>query len=821
MFSNLKTKINTLLKKSYNFYVVYTVVGFVIIMVIAVIIGMIGRSRHIEQTKEQMENVSQAVSEKLTASINNYAEKIQKLTTWFNQIGNPELKFDLTRNQAAIVLSENIAAEADMKSLFTVWEPQMFDHQDSLFAMKEYHDSTGRFIPMFIKNSEGIVERDYVKNYNDKDDINSYYYYKTRSGITFSHPRLIRENAKNILLISVTSPLKFGTRLLGVIGAEFNINGITSDIASTNIPKQYGVVVITSDGQIIAAPEKRLLIGRSFASIFPENSDYFFLRFRRGENFETTQNNEYIIGRNIKFDDYKTDFCICVMGDRSAITSTGNLFFAKSVAIGFVVFLLLVLLVIFFRRQYTIQIDQLTIKSNNITDVDSEYSEQSGLYIPELRVLDNIMHRHHNTFVKIRDLNHEIEAHTYNDTLDTLPKDNKFQQSYNKMLETLREIAASENDRKENETRQNWIKQGIALINESMRIGTNKVDLLCDNILLTLIKYTDAVLGGLYIHSAEKDGNYLQLVSSVALGKKKALRIKIEKGVGLVGTCALEKQTIYLDNLPDNYITVMSGLGKSKPKYLAVIPLLYDEELIAVIEIAFIHELKDYEKRFLETMADTVASALVTARINAKTEQLMQKFRQQADTLAKNEKQMSENIKKLKDEQQKSLEREADMKGLIDAVNNTILTIEYTTEGVLLTANDKYLKNMHYDLTEIQGINVLDLVKTEREELETVIHNVSTTGRYYEKEMKRFTKSGEVRWLWSTYTPYYNYEGKITKILYFAIDITENKKHQEELENKIKELQAQIEKLNNKTTEENKANTEENKTNTEGNKTVE
>jgi len=263
----------------------------------------------------------------------------------------------------------------------------------------------------------------------------------------------------------------------------------------------------------------------------------------------------------------------------------------------------------------------------------------------------------------------------------------------------------------------------------------------------------------------------------------------------LVGTCALEKRSIYLDNLPDDYITVMSGLGRSKPKFLAIVPMLYDEELIAVVEIAFIRELKDYEKKFLETMADTVASALVTARINAKTEQLMQQFRTQAATLAKNEKLMQDNIKELKAEQQKSLEREADMKGLIDAVNNTILTIEYTTEGVLLTANDKYLKTMHYDLSEIQGVNVLDLVKTEREELETVIKNVSTTGEFYEKEMKRFTKSGDVRWLWSTYTPYYNYEGKITKILYFAIDITENKKHQEELETKIKQLEEQIKSL--------------------------
>ncbi|MBR2886902.1 MAG: cache domain-containing protein, partial [Bacteroidales bacterium] len=305
-----------------------------------------------------------------------------------------------------MVLSENIAEEPDMKSLFTVWEPQMFDGKDSLYMMKEYHDSTGRFIPIFTKNSEGIVERDYVKNYNDKDDINSYYYYKTRSGVTFGRPGLIRENAKNILLMQVTSPLKFGTRLLGVIGAEFNINNITSDLTEVDLPKKFGVTVITTDGQIIAAPEKKLLIGRNYASIFPENSDYYFLKFRRNENFDLFQNNEYVIGRNFKIDDYNFNYCVCVVSDKADISTTGNVFLAKSAALGFVVFVILMLMVLMFRRQYTMQIGQLTQKSQTITDVDTDYVSASGLYIPELRELDNVMQRHHSTFVKIRDLNH-------------------------------------------------------------------------------------------------------------------------------------------------------------------------------------------------------------------------------------------------------------------------------------------------------------------------------------------------------------------------------------------------------------------------------
>ena len=153
MFKNIRTKINNLLKQSYNFYAAYSLVCFVVIMSIAIIIGLIGRQRYIEETKGQMERSAVRVSDRVTVSLEQYAAKIKKLTTWFNQIGNPELKFDLTREQAAVVLSENIADEPEMKTLFTVWEPQMFDGKDSAYILKEYHDSTGRFIPIFTKNS--------------------------------------------------------------------------------------------------------------------------------------------------------------------------------------------------------------------------------------------------------------------------------------------------------------------------------------------------------------------------------------------------------------------------------------------------------------------------------------------------------------------------------------------------------------------------------------------------------------------------------------------------------------------------------------------
>ena len=796
MFEKIRDNIKNTLKKSYDFYLTYGIISFVSVMFVAVLIGSIGRNNRIQTAQNNIERAADAVSSEVIRTINTDANTLKKLSTWFMQIGNPELNFHITREQAAIVLSENIANDPDIKKIYMIWEPNLFDAKDSLYAMTENHDSTGRFVPMFKKNATGIIERDYVKNYNDKEDITSYYYYKTKRNITLGTPQLYRENAKNLLLMPIVLPLRFGTKLLGVIGADFIVDRINQNIEFVNLPKSCGVVVFTHDGKIIAAPEKKLLTGRSLENVFKNNTDYYYLKLRKGENFTENNAKEYIIGRTINLPDYNTHYTVCITSSKDELCAEGNMYMTKTILIGLLIFVAIVAMILILRHYYIGQITQLIDHSKKMTDIEEVEEVKNKLYIPELKNLEDILNRYQRTFAKISSLNREIESHTYNDTLDTLPGDNKFQLSYNKMLETLRGIAASETERKELEERQNWIKQGIALLNESMRIGTNKVDILSDNILSTIVKYTKAVMGGLYLYRKdENEGDYLELISAIALGKKKALRIKIQKGIGMVGTCALEKNTICLTNLPDDYVTVISGLGKSKPRTLVVLPMLYDEELIAILEIAFIHNLNDYEEEFLNVAASTVAGTLVTARINEQTEILMRKFRSQADTLAINEVKMQESIKQLEAEQQKSLEREADMKGLIDAVNNTILTIEYTTKGILITANDKYLNTMHYELEEIQGVNVLDLVKTEREELREVIQNVSTTGQYYEKVMKRFTKSGEVRWLLSTYTPYYNYEGKITKIMYFAFDITETKKQQEELEEKIKQLQAECNEL--------------------------
>ncbi len=794
MLENTKNKFNSLLKRTYDFYIAYGLMTFAVVMIGAFIFGLVLRERKIKEFKdgidESAERISQTFKETLTSKIDN----LDKLSLWFVQIGNPELNFRIDRNQASTILSENISSEADMKSLFMVWEPNMFDGKDSVFAETEYHDSTGRFVPLFVKHSDGIVERDYVKNYNDSRDVNSYYYYKTKKNVMILEPVIQRENAMNLLVMPIIYPLHFGTRLLGVIGADYVINNINQKLSAVARPENSQLFVFTSNGKIAASPDKDLLIGRDLQIVFPENTDYYYIKFRKGEEFEEFQNDTYILTKNCSLYDIDTHFSICLIIDKSELNKSGNLVFGISLLIGFGLYLVLVALIVLFRNFYIKQVRLITVKASDLANVEKEYMTQGSLYIPELRKLDGVLYNYYQTFVKIKELNRQIESYRYDSELDTLPSDNVFQKSYNGMLETLREITIQETERKEKEKDQHWISEGIAAVNDAMRIGSNKVDILSENILMTVVRYTKAVLGGIYIHTTEEDGDYLTLNAAIALGKKKAVKIKIEKGVGLVGTCALEKQAIFLEKLPDDYVQVFTGLGKSKPRVLAVLPMLYDGDLIAVMEMAFLKPLQDSEKEFLSVISSTVASSLVTARINEQTEHLMQQFRAQADALASNEKEMTENITKLKNEQQKSLEREVEMNGLLDAINNSMLSVEFSTAGVLLTANEKYLKTMHYEIAEIQGVSVFDLVRDSRQTLESVITQV-LGGKYYESEIKRRTKKGETKWFLATYTPYYNFDGVISKILFFATDITSIKKVQEDLLGKISDMESRLQRM--------------------------
>src|SRR5690606_32075288 len=155
--------------------------------------------------------------------------------------------------------------------------------------------------------------------------------------------------------------------------------------------------------------------------------------------------------------------------------------------------------------------------------------------------------------------------------------------------------------------------------------NNENVEKLSDEIVSNVIKYLKANQGGLYIlEDDQNDEAFLKLMACYAWDKKKYLDQKIHKGEGLAGQAWLEGDTIYITDVPDDYIQISSGLGEASPTSLLIVPLKVNDEIYGVIEIASFDEIHDFEVDFVEKIGESIASTISAVKINAKTQKLLE-----------------------------------------------------------------------------------------------------------------------------------------------------------------------------------------------------
>ncbi|MCT4638372.1 MAG: cache domain-containing protein [Bacteroidales bacterium] len=228
------------------------------------------------------------------------------------------------------------------------------------------------------------------------------------------------------------------------------------------------------------------------------------------------------------------------------------------------------------------------------------------------------------------------------------------------MRQSLIEAREAEEKRVEDEKVRIWTMNGHTVVNDILRENQHKIDILADTLLQKIIEYVDLNQGGIFLVNQE-DENKLNLVASYAYDRKKFLDKTIELGEGLVGTCAIEQKTIYMTDIPDNYIHIGSGLGDAKPSSLIIVPLIINEKFYGVIELASFRKLKEHEVAFIEKTAENIASTISVAQITINTANLLEQHKMQSEELSAQEEEMRQNMEELQATQEESARRERDL----------------------------------------------------------------------------------------------------------------------------------------------------------------
>ena len=260
--------------------------------------------------------------------------------------------------------------------------------------------------------------------------------------------------------------------------------------------------------------------------------------------------------------------------------------------------------------------------------------------------------------------------------------------SFAKMTEQLRTI------KKENE-RRSWMQGGLAGLNDSVR-GEQTAQELCRNIISYLAKYLNMQTGAMYVLNED---NRLQLMGSYAWRQRKQYENSFGIGEGLVGQAALEQQTIELTHIPDNYLDIESGLGKTKPPRIIIIPLVYEGEIKGVIEFAYLEKLTERKQKFIDLSVESVAIAINSAQSRFRITQLLEKTTQQSEAMKEQQEELRAVNEELEKRAQILEESEEEMRAQSEELQKSNAELEEKSEQLTQQKEEIERQNRNIELS--------------------------------------------------------------------------------------------------------------------------
>jgi signal transduction histidine kinase/DNA-binding response OmpR family regulator len=185
----------------------------------------------------------------------------------------------------------------------------------------------------------------------------------------------------------------------------------------------------------------------------------------------------------------------------------------------------------------------------------------------------------------------------------------------NQMIVNLKETT-------EKNTEQDWLKTNVAKFSSMMQ-GQKNLETVSQMIMSELTPLVSAHYGAFFVMEMDDSVPVLKLTSTYAYRERKHVSNRFVIGEGLVGQCAREKKTILLTRVPADYIQISSGLGEATPLTIIVMPVLFEGEVKAVIELASFHQFSAIHQLFLDQLMVSVGVVLNMITANMRTEQLL------------------------------------------------------------------------------------------------------------------------------------------------------------------------------------------------------
>lgn len=738
----------------------------VIVMTMLIYIDLSYQRRNVYDSEQVLYQLGKTYEFKIKSELDRYYSILDLLAVGFTKIVTDK---NFTE-ESKVFLQNLIEKNERVYSIGFMFKTNVNPENETLLSLS---DSIMDNFVAFSRNKSGIVESTNLgelENLQLKVEIE-----KTivKEQTRILSPLVIQSEGNDVSVIPVVSAVYKGRQLVGYLVLMFSIDWFGEEFDLSNTP--YEAFVSSGNGKLISIKEKKVFLTENIKKVCLTCND---LLSDKGSRYNSQLTSGYLtLCQPIDINGGLGKWDVCIRSHESDLE--GHLVDRIVIwVIGFVLLGLGIFLIHIFVNRVEKPWEEVLQLADGIStgqyyslqnNKNSDVRDANAVKIKAS--LDNIV----KSLETLTSISKASGAGDFSGPVSLPGFKNGIVAGVNTLVNQLKETK-EKLARYEIETKRiNHFIEGIDKISDVLKLYHKDIHELSDQVIRTLVDIMNIEMGAVFLLKNEGNDSFLDLEVSYAYNESKYHKRRFNLGESIVGSCASEKRTVHLKKVPDDYLKIISGLGQTSPKSLLIIPLVFEDEVLGVLELGALNEFEQHVIDFAEKAAETIANTLSLAENNIKNSILLEKNQVQTKDLEESDRKMKEALAELSEMQSKTAKSESEVRAKLEAMNHTLMMVEYTTEGILLDANYKFLNTMQYSLDEVEGINVLELLKEEdREELQKVINTVKS-GNYYEAIMRRHTKTGQEKWFMATYTPVFDDDGNVKNILFFGVDITKMK----------------------------------------------
>ncbi len=734
----------------------------------------------LNEAEEFIQQVASKNASQISASLNADLSMVVTLGSGFSQMLDfkQQTRDSVTQN----ILKNVIHSHKHILSLWLHWELNQISSNYAFGRVRSNY---------YRQNSNVNYKTDTIDRAGDNTK-DLYYQIKTSVKNVITEPYFYSYSGtqeESIHEVSLCSPVIYKGKFAGLLGVDIALSTFDEQIRKIK-PFESGYAFFVSNQGVFISHPKKKNIGRNILEDFEALNEIhnFGAAIKNGlpiafyrENDDKTV--DYVCFAPVFVGDTETPWSLGIVVPQEIILSRINDIYTMAFIISVLGLAILLLLIYWLSLQISRPLIEISnvigqlamgeIKADEKMVIDRK--DEIGQIAGSVNLLTQGMVRMASFAREIGEGNLEVDY-------QLLGERDIMGLSLLEMQKNLKKARDEEQKRRKDEEIQNWINHGLALANEVLRKQDMDIRQHAYQALKVVVDYVKANQGVLFVGQEienpidEEENKEFLAIAALAWGRKRSITKAYKMGEALVGRCAFERTTLYLSQVPQNYVNITSGLGKANPNYLLLVPLKMNEDIMGVLEIASFNPISAHEKEFIEKVSFSIASTVAGKQVSERTARLLEQTKLQAEELVQKEEEMRQNIEEMQATQEEFAKREAEIDSVLEAVNSLAFVFHFDMSGNYLYVNENFSNFIGIAKNQLVGrnFNSLDIDIEEPEELS----NSDLWDNLFNGEKVKLTRTynfpGASRKLTEVYCPVMDREGIPVKIICIAFDATAN-----------------------------------------------